>query len=213
MPILQTNEMVKRPHSKTDYSDQDLNDLANCIADPLFFMRTFMMVQHPIKGAIPFHPYECQERIINGIHEHRNTIVLASRQIGKTTCAAGYILWRAMFVPDTVVLVTANKYVQALEVMDRVRYAYENLPDHIRAGATEYNKGSVTFDNNSRIVARATSSDAGRGLAVSLLYCLGGDSFVKIRHKQTGLVENISLEDLYERLELEQSCNASDVGQ
>lgn len=117
-----------------------------------------------------------------------------------TTCAAGYLLWRSMFVPDTCILVTANKYLQALEIMDRIRYAYENLPNHIRAGVNEYNKGSITFDNGSKIVARATSADAGRGLSVTLLYCLAGESMVKIRNKQTGLIEDISLRDLHARL-------------
>lgn len=163
-------ELFKRPNAKSSYSGQDEQDLANCLESPLFFMRTFMRVQHPIHGAVPFVPYECQERIITGIHDHRFTIVLTARQQGKTTCAAGYLLWRTMFVPDTIVLITANKFLQALEIMARIRYAYENLPDHIRAGAIEYNKGSITFDNGSRLVARATSADAGRGISATLLY-------------------------------------------
>jgi len=87
-----------------------------------------------------------------------------------TTCAAGYLLWKAMFTPDTTILVTANKFVQAIEIVDRIKYAYENLPDHIRAGVIEYNKSTITFDNGSRIISRATSPDAGRGLSISLLY-------------------------------------------
>lgn len=87
-----------------------------------------------------------------------------------TTVAAGYLLWKAMFSGDTTILVTANKLNQALEIMDRIRFAYENLPNHIRAGVTEYNKGTIAFDNGSKIVARATSSDAGRGLSITLLY-------------------------------------------
>jgi hypothetical protein len=87
-----------------------------------------------------------------------------------TTCAAAYLLWRAMFIPDSTILVVANKFSQALEIMDRIQYGYENLPNHIRAGVTEYNKGNITFDNASRILARATSADAGRGLAISLLF-------------------------------------------
>lgn len=87
-----------------------------------------------------------------------------------TTCAAAYLLWKAIFTPDCTILITANKLSQALEIMDRVRYAYENLPDFIRAGITEYNKGTVSFDNGSKITARATSADAGRGLSITLLY-------------------------------------------
>jgi hypothetical protein len=120
---------------------------------------------------LPFIPYEYQERAIMAFHTQRFVVGMMARQNGKTTCASAYLLWRAMFVPDTTILITANKYVQALEVMDRIRYGYENLPDHIRAGATEYNKGSIGFDNGSVIKSRATSSDAGRGLSITLLYC------------------------------------------
>lgn len=118
-----------------------------------------------------------------------------------TTCASGYLLWRAMFVPDSTILITANKYVQALEIMDRVRFVYENLPDHIRAGVKEYNKGTIAFDNGSKIVSRATSADAGRGLSISLLYCLGGENTVTVRDKETGEIKQISLEELYNELD------------
>jgi len=87
-----------------------------------------------------------------------------------TTCAAAYLLWRAMFVKDTTILVVANKLSQALEIMDRIKYAYKNVPDYIRCGVTEYNKGTIVFDNNSKITCRATSADAGRGLSITLLY-------------------------------------------
>jgi hypothetical protein len=163
-------DIVKRPNSKSDYTEQNLLDLFQCIEDPLFFMRNFMKIQHPMKGSVPFEPYEYQERMIRAFHENRFTINLTGRQLGKTTCAAGFLLWKAMFTPDTQILIVANKFVQALEIMDRIKFAYENLPDHIRAGVNEYNKSTVTFDNGSKIVSRATSKDAGRGLSVTLLY-------------------------------------------
>lgn len=87
-----------------------------------------------------------------------------------TTCAAAYLLWRAMFVPNSTILVAANILTQAYEIMDRIRYAYENVPDQFRAGVTVYNRGSITFDNGSRILSRATTPTAGRGLSISLLY-------------------------------------------
>lgn len=163
-------DIVKKPHAKIDYTEKNLLDLMQCMDDPLFFMKNFMKVQHPTRGALQFNPYLYQERMIRGMHEHRFACVMTARQCGKTTCASGYLLWKAMFVPDTTILVVANKYSQALEIMERIRYCYENLPNHIRAGATEYNKGNIIFDNGSRIVSRATSGDAGRGLSISLLY-------------------------------------------
>jgi hypothetical protein len=52
-----------------------------------------------------------------------------------------------------------------------VRYAYELCPDHIRAGVVNYNKGSMEFENGSRIVSATTTGNTGRGMSISLLYC------------------------------------------
>jgi hypothetical protein len=119
-----------------------------------------------------------------------------------TTCAASYILWKAMFEADSTILIAANKFVQALEIMDKVRFAYENLEqvNWLRAGIVEYAKGTIVFDNGSRIVSRATAPDAGRGLALSLLYCLAGDTMVTVRDKETKEEKQISLMDLYSEL-------------
>jgi hypothetical protein len=95
-----------------------------------------------------------------------------------TTTAAGYLLWYAMFKPDSTILVAAHKYSGVQEIMQRIRYAYELCPDHIRAGVTSYNKGSMEFDNGSRIVAQATTENTGRGMSITLLYL---DEFAFVR--------------------------------
>ena len=87
-----------------------------------------------------------------------------------TTVAAGYLLWYAMFVEDATILIASNKYDGAQEIMHRVRYAYESIPDHIRAGVKVYNKRSMDFDNGSRIVATTTTENTGRGMSLSLVY-------------------------------------------
>jgi hypothetical protein len=100
------------------------------------------------------------------------------RQTGKSTSAAGYLLWYAMFVPDSTILIAAHKYTGAQEIMQRIRYAYELCPNHIRAGATSYNKGSIEFENGSRIVSQTTTETTGRGMSISLLYA---DEFAFVR--------------------------------
>jgi hypothetical protein len=100
------------------------------------------------------------------------------RQTGKSTSAAGYLLWYAMFVPDSTILIAAHKYLGSQEIMQRIRYAYELCPDHIRAGVVSYNKGSIDFENGSRIVSATTTENTGRGMSISLLYC---DEFAFVR--------------------------------
>lgn len=86
-----------------------------------------------------------------------------------TTSSAGFLLWQAMFKSDCTILLVANKLSSALEVMNRIRFAYENMEEHnwLRCGVTEYNKSSIVFDNGSSIIARATTPDAARGLSIS----------------------------------------------
>ena len=55
--------------------------------------------------------------------------------------------------------------------MQRIRYGYELCDDHIRCGVISYNKGSIDFDNGSRIVSATTTGNTGRGMSISLLYC------------------------------------------
>jgi hypothetical protein len=83
-----------------------------------------------------------------------------------------------MFVPDSTILIAAHKYTGAQEIMQRIRYAYEACPNHIKAGVTTYNKGSLDFENGSRIVSATTTENTGRGMSISLLYL---DEFAFVR--------------------------------
>lgn len=173
-----SNDLIKKGHVKDSYNGSQLAELDRCINDPIFFIEKFIKVQHPIKGSLPLTLYPFQKRMVEGFWQNRFVVGLTARQMGKTTTAAAFLLWKAMFVADTKILVAANKFSAAMEIMDRIRYSYEECPNYIRAGVTEYNKGTITFDNGSKITARATTSDAGRGLSITLLYL---DEFAFVR--------------------------------
>jgi hypothetical protein len=166
--------LVKRANRQERFTEQHIQELSQC-ADTdsgyLFFCKNFFYIQHPVKGKLLFDPFEYQVNLLHSYHNHRFNINMLPRQSGKTTCAAGYLLWFAMFHPDQTILVAAHKYTGAQEIMQRIRYAYEDCPDHIRCGVTNYNKGSIEFDNGSRIVSATTTGNTGRGMSISLLYC------------------------------------------
>ena len=103
---------------------------------------------------------------------------MLARQMGKTTSAAGYLLWYAMFHTDKTILIAAHQYSGAQEIMQRIRYAYEMCPMWLKPGAEAYNQGNIDFENKSRIVARATTEKTGRGMSLSLLYL---DEFAFVR--------------------------------
>src|SRR5574337_703058 len=95
----------------------------------------------------------------NGILSHNSTV------------AAGYLLWYAMFKPDSFILITSYKFDGAIDIMDRIKYAYESIPDFIRDSVVVYNKKSIEFSNKSKIICTTTTENTGRGLSISLIYC------------------------------------------
>ena len=173
--------LVKTPYRREIYTEQQIKEFVLCadpVNGPMYFLDNFFYIQHPTRGRMVYHPFEYQKRLINTYHNYRYSISMMPRQTGKSTSAAGYLLWYAMFIPDSTILVAAHKYTGSQEIMQRIRYAYESVPDHIRAGAVDYNKGNLTFDNGSRIVSATTTENTGRGMSISLLYA---DEFAFVR--------------------------------
>ena len=162
--------LVKRPHLQEKYTDDQIKELAKCINDPVHFMGHHCYIQHPVKGRVKFNLYEFQERLVEMYNNNRYAIALLPRQTGKSTAASAYLLWYAMFKPDSTILIAAHKYAGAFEIMTRLRFIYETLPDYIRAGCTSYNRGSMEFENGSRIVSQATTETTGRGMSLTLIY-------------------------------------------
>lgn len=163
-------DLIKKPHRSDSISKHEAVELARCTLDPEYFIENYCYIQHPTKGRMKFNLFPYQRDLIRSYHDYRYSVSLLSRQTGKSTCAAAYLLWFAMFNADKDILVAAHKRDGANEIMTRLRFMYESCPDFIRAGAVAYNKGSVEFDNGSRVIAQATTENTGRGLSLALVY-------------------------------------------
>ena len=166
--------LIKKANATQKFTQQDLEDLMMCQdynTGPKYFLKNFFYIQHATRGQIRYEAFDYQDELLESYHTHRFSVNMLGRQMGKTTTAVGYLLWYAMFVPDSTILICAHKFSGAQEIMQRLRYAYETCPDWIRAGVTSYNKQSIEFDNGSRIVAQTTTETTGRGMSISLLYC------------------------------------------
>ena len=87
-----------------------------------------------------------------------------------TTSVVTFILHYILFNETKVVGLLANKGETAREILGRVQLAYQHLPKWLQQGVIEWNKGSFVLENNSRVIAAATSSDAIRGYSINLLF-------------------------------------------
>ena len=172
-PSLQTNEptLVKAPYQKLSHTAEQQKEFLRCALDPVYFARNYVFITHPTKGRVPFDLFDYQEEMIRTYADYRQVVAMCSRQLGKTTTAGAYILWFAIFQKDVNVLIAANVFRAATEIMDRIRFAYENLPDWLRPGAVTYNVQKIVFDNGSKIESTTTTPSSGRGKSISLLFC------------------------------------------
>lgn len=166
------NPNLKKANQQVEMTPEQVLEFKKCANDPIYFIRTYVMIQHPIRGAVPFELYPYQERLIKAYQENRFSVVLSARQTGKSVTSASYLLWFAIFHFDKTILIASNKNKNAMEMILRIRFAYENLPMWLKPGVTDdgWNKHNVSFDNGSRIESAATSEDSGRGMSISLLF-------------------------------------------
>ena len=122
--------------------------------------------------------------------------------MGISTLVAGYALHCMLFNSDFKVLVIATKQEVAKNLVEKVQLMYEFMPDFLKQGISivNNNKLGLSFSNGSSIKAVASSPDAARSEALSLLVideCVSGDTEVRIKNKLTNEVKNIQIQDIF----------------
>lgn len=164
------NPLVKRDGINQNFTEEQVSEYVKCMKDPIYFAEKYIKVISLDDGLVNFKPYEYQEKMFNHFNDNRFSIILACRQSGKSISTVIYILWYAVFHPEKTIAILANKGAVAREMLSRITLALENLPFFLQPGCKALNKGNITFANNTKIVAAATSGSSIRGLSVNLLF-------------------------------------------
>lgn len=159
------NEQLPTPDATFDYTEHPewIQDIEKSRKNILFFAENFFYITNLDRGKIKIELHSFQKKILRSLRDSRFVVLLASRQIGKTTLMTIYALWNSCFFEDQRILIVANKEQTAMNIFKRVRMAYEKLPNYLKPGVVEYGKTSMALANGSSIGISTTSSDAGRG--------------------------------------------------
>ncbi len=86
-----------------------------------------------------------------------------------TTTSMAFLLHQAITRSHIRIAILANKLSTATEILDRLKFAYENLPWFLQVGIETWNKQTVKFGNGTEIIAAATSSSSIRGKSINCL--------------------------------------------
>lgn len=181
MAIRYDDNYIKRPNAEFEYDIPQIEELVKCRDDILYFTTNYVKIITLDEGEVLLDPYEYQLEALEHIANNRFYIGLWSRQSGKTTIVANYALWFAIFNENKNIGIVSNKETSAKRILDNIKKMYECLPAWLKPGVTEYSKTFISFDNGTRIIISATTSDAFRGWPMNLVIC---DEFAFVPENQ-----------------------------
>jgi len=164
------NANLKRENQAIEWTPDLVQEYIRCSQDVVYFTETYMKIINVDKGLVNFKLYDYQKEMLLSFANNRFNIVTTARQAGKSTTTCAFILWYIIFHKDKTVALLANKGDTAREILGRVQLAYQYLPKWLQQGMKEWNKGSFVLENNSRVIAAATSTDAIRGYSINMLF-------------------------------------------
>lgn len=158
--------VVKKPQHDRPLEEWEADEWIKCAIDPWYFFTNYCyIIGH--KGKTLFDARDYQIDVIDDIMKNRFVIVNAPRQTGKTQLMALYALHEITFTSDITTGVTSFKLTNVRDIMKRLKYTYESLPDFLKSPVTVYNASEVSFTNHSSVYGEVTSESALRGKTVT----------------------------------------------
>jgi hypothetical protein len=105
------------------------------------------------------------------------SVLLSARQAGKTATSALFMLHYICFNTDKNALVLGNKRKTAIEILDKAKKIYVELPYFLRPGIYKWNESEIVLDNGCRLMAEATTKNSGISFT---FHCVLADEFAHI---------------------------------
>lgn len=148
-------------------------EIAKCEKDPVYFIMRYVYIQTEESREI-FNLYDFQKKVARLFtnEKYKRISILKSRQIGITTLCAAYSLWYILFHGDRFVMCLAPTQKKAKIILDKVKFAYEQLPGWVKKRYGHVLKNELTFSlkNGSQISAASGDSDDARGFTAHILF-------------------------------------------
>ncbi len=164
------NENLPSQTTEFEWTPEMVLELKKCKQDIVYFAEKFFyIVDQNIGKKTIIKLYKAQKRVLKSLKRNSRVALCSSRQIGKTTLMTIFALYETCFEDDKAVLIVANKEKTAKQTLDRIRTAYELLPNWIKPALKEYTKTRIKFANDSTIDISSTSSSTARGITASVL--------------------------------------------
>lgn len=180
-PFFENNTSLRNANITFKMTDEEYHEWLKCSVDPIYFVKNYCKFLND-KGwtTVKLRDYQidmiemiCSEYYDEYLEEYipknRETITMASRQIGKTTTLTAIFAHFLCFNFDKNGLLLANKAETAQEIMKKLKEVFKGLPFFLKPGVISWAERKITLDNGCYLAAKATTSTAATGDTIHFL--------------------------------------------
>lgn len=164
------NENLKGIGCTHEFTKEMVDEYMKCKNDIFYFLENHYYITTIDDGLVKIELWDYQKEAIDLFTKHNDLFILAARQMSKTTIAVGYILHYILFNKDKKVGILANKIATSVEVLDRLKNAYEQLPLWLQHAVLSWNVRSIELETGTMVITSGGDGNSIRGKTISLLY-------------------------------------------
>lgn len=176
-PFYENNTKLLKGDLAFSFTNEEQQEWKKCRKDILYFANKYCKLMTP-QGIKNVEMRDYQEEYLQHLVKNRLSIFLSCRQSGKTTTSAIFLLHYMIFEKDKNSLVLGNKRRTAVEILDKIKNIFYELPYFLKPGIYKWNESEIAFDNKCRILAEATTNNSGISFT---LHCVLTDEFAHIQ--------------------------------
>lgn len=151
-------------------TDMEFEEYIKCKINIHYFAENYCQIKREDGTIGPMTLRDYQKDIIDLYTKNPRSILMASRQTGKTVSAAIVILHFVLFNDDKGCMIVANKGKTVKEIIRKIKDIYKLLPFFLKKGVTNWNETQISFENNSRIQTENRTKEPSIGFTIDLLY-------------------------------------------
>lgn len=155
------------------YTKDELIELIKCEEDIIYFANNFCKILTPDGRKLikDYHGLrDFQEEMLEMFKDNQFSIVLASRQIGKSITVAIFISWYVLFHDDSNVLLLSETGQKAKDLFKKIKEIQDSLPFYMQMGLEYDSTQRRIYENGSSIVSENTTENSGVSGSYKLVY-------------------------------------------
>jgi hypothetical protein len=175
-PFYENNTKLLKGDLVFERTQEEINEWKRCKNDIIYFVEKYCQLMTP-EGIKHVKLRDYQKKYLKHLEDNRLSIYLACRQCAKTTTSAVFMLHYILFNTDKNALVLGNKRKTAVEILDKAKKIYVELPYFLRPGIYKWNEAEIVLDNGCRLMAEATTINSGISFT---FHCVLADEFAHI---------------------------------